>query len=135
MEEIYWQLIDLFHVVQGVVFWQPPRQALNKVKELVWEPSISCHGADEGIPELREALMQTENKMVNSSVMVTAGANQVFPGLLNICYSLPEAFRFRRRVKSQEEWKVFKLNFSRQHTKLCFNTVTAPSPLFFRNGT
>ncbi|KAG6782215.1 hypothetical protein POTOM_011609 [Populus tomentosa] len=60
MEEIYWQLIDLFHVVQGVVYWQPPRQALNKVKELAWEPSISRHGADEGIPELREALMQKE---------------------------------------------------------------------------
>jgi len=55
---IDWQLIDLFHVVQGVVYWQPPRQALNKVKELVWEPSISRYGADEGIPELREALMQ-----------------------------------------------------------------------------
>lgn len=56
MGEIYWQLIDLFHVVQGVVYWQPPRQALNKEKELVWEPSISRHGADEGIPELREAI-------------------------------------------------------------------------------
>jgi hypothetical protein len=55
---IDWQLIDLFHVVKGVVYWQPPRQALNKVKELVWEPSISRYGADEGIPELREALMQ-----------------------------------------------------------------------------
>jgi aspartate/methionine/tyrosine aminotransferase len=50
-------------VVQGVVYWQPPKQALNKVKELVWEPSISRYGADEGIPELREALTQ---KVYNS---------------------------------------------------------------------
>ncbi|KAJ6932686.1 hypothetical protein NC651_008197 [Populus alba x Populus x berolinensis] len=78
MEEIYWQLIDLFHVVQGVVFWQPPRQALNKVKELVWEPSISCHGADEVTSPalLFSGAVHIENKMVNSSVMVTAGANQ-----------------------------------------------------------
>ncbi|KAF9685242.1 hypothetical protein SADUNF_Sadunf03G0034400 [Salix dunnii] len=89
MEEICWQLIDLFHVVQGVVYWQPPKQALNKVKELVWEPSISRYGADEGIPELREALMQKlrkENKLVNSSVMVTAGANQAFVNIvLTLC--------------------------------------------------
>ncbi|KAL3598460.1 hypothetical protein D5086_006378 [Populus alba] len=46
--------------IHGVVYWQPPRKALNKVKELVWEPSISRHGADEGIPELKEGLMQKE---------------------------------------------------------------------------
>ncbi|KAJ7003163.1 hypothetical protein NC653_008412 [Populus alba x Populus x berolinensis] len=78
MEEIYWQLIDLFHVVQGVVYWQPPRKALNKVEELVWEPSISRHGADEVTSPalLLSGAVHLENKMVNSSVMVTAGANQ-----------------------------------------------------------
>ncbi|KAJ4832709.1 hypothetical protein Tsubulata_035193 [Turnera subulata] len=73
-------------LAQGVVYWQPPKQALNKVKELVWEPSISRYGADEGIPELREALTQKlrkENKLVKSSVMVTAGANQM-TGVTNI---------------------------------------------------
>ncbi|KAG6788908.1 hypothetical protein POTOM_004986 [Populus tomentosa] len=72
-------------LAQGVVYWQPPKQALNKVKELVWEPSISRYGADEGIPELREALtqkLQKENKLVKSSVMVTAGANQAFVNLV-----------------------------------------------------
>lgn len=39
-----------------MVYWKPPKQALSKVTELVWEPSISRYGADEGIPELREAL-------------------------------------------------------------------------------
>ncbi|OAY36815.1 aromatic aminotransferase ISS1 [Manihot esculenta] len=72
-------------LAQGVVYWQPPKQALEKVKELVWEPSISRYGADEGIPELREALtlkLQKENKLVKSSVMVTAGANQAFVNLV-----------------------------------------------------
>ncbi|XP_040370562.1 aromatic aminotransferase ISS1 isoform X3 [Rosa chinensis] len=45
-------------LAQGVVHWQPPKQALDKVKELVWEPSISRYGADEGMPELREALVK-----------------------------------------------------------------------------
>lgn len=40
------------------MYWQPPEQALNKVKELVWEPTISCYGADEGLPELRQALLE-----------------------------------------------------------------------------
>ncbi|KAG6792300.1 hypothetical protein POTOM_001444 [Populus tomentosa] len=74
-----------FKDFSGVVYWQPPKQALNKVKELVWEPSISRYGADEGIPELREALtqkLQKENKLVKSSVMVTAGANQAFVNLV-----------------------------------------------------
>ncbi|KAF2301319.1 hypothetical protein GH714_022689 [Hevea brasiliensis] len=72
-------------LAQGVVYWQPPKQALEKVKELVWEPSISRYGADEGIPELRQALtlkLRKENKLVKSSVMVTAGANQAFVNLV-----------------------------------------------------
>ncbi|KAB2623892.1 bifunctional aspartate aminotransferase and glutamate/aspartate-prephenate aminotransferase-like [Pyrus ussuriensis x Pyrus communis] len=76
-------------LAQGVVYWQPPKEALDKVKELVWEPSISRYGADEGIPELREALVQKlhrENKLYKSSVMVTAGANQAFVNLaLTLC--------------------------------------------------
>lgn len=76
-------------LAQGVVYWQPPKEALNKVKELVWEPSISKYGADEGLPELREALirkLRQENKLNKSSVMVTAGANQAFVNLvLTLC--------------------------------------------------
>jgi hypothetical protein len=46
--------------------------------------------------------LQKENKLVKSSVMVTAGANQVFPTMtfLNIRYSFPKAFRFRRGGQS-----------------------------------
>lgn len=38
--------------------WLPPKPALEKVKEIVWEPSVSRYGADEGLPELREALVK-----------------------------------------------------------------------------
>ncbi|PWA73283.1 pyridoxal phosphate (PLP)-dependent transferases superfamily protein [Artemisia annua] len=76
-------------LAQGVVYWQPPKPALDKVKELVWEPSISRYGADEGLPELREALtkkLREENKLFKSSVMVTAGANQAFVNIvLTLC--------------------------------------------------
>ncbi|PPR90193.1 hypothetical protein GOBAR_AA30499 [Gossypium barbadense] len=76
-------------LAQGVVYWKPPKQALDKVKALVEEPSVSCYGADEGLPELREALirkLRQENNLQRSSVMVTAGANQAFVNLvLTLC--------------------------------------------------
>uniref|UniRef100_A0A5B7ASJ8 Putative Aspartate aminotransferase n=1 Tax=Davidia involucrata TaxID=16924 RepID=A0A5B7ASJ8_DAVIN len=80
---------DAMSLAQGVVYWQPPKQALEKVKELVWDPSVSRYGADEGLPELREALIKKlhqENKLCKSSVMVTAGANQAFVNVvLTLC--------------------------------------------------
>ncbi|OAY76383.1 Aspartate aminotransferase [Ananas comosus] len=80
---------DVMSLAQGVVYWQPPDQALNKVKEIVWDPSTSRYGGDEGLPELREALIEKlrrENKLTNCSVMVTAGANQGFVNLvLTLC--------------------------------------------------
>ncbi|PON58907.1 L-threonine-O-3-phosphate decarboxylase [Trema orientale] len=80
---------DVMSLAQGIVYWQPPKEALNKVKELVWEPLISKYGADEGIPELRAALLKKlrqENKLHKSSVMVTSGANQAFVNLvLTLC--------------------------------------------------
>nr|GMD48442.1 aromatic aminotransferase ISS1-like [Ipomoea batatas] len=80
IQELIRGVKDCISLAQGVVYWQPPKQALDKVKGLVEEPSISRYGADEGLPELREALMkklQGENNLHKSSVMVTAGANQV----------------------------------------------------------
>ncbi|KAL6972823.1 Aromatic aminotransferase iss1 [Sarracenia purpurea var. burkii] len=80
---------DVLSLAQGVVYWQPPKLALEKAKELVWEPSVSHYGADEGLPELREALirkLRKENNIHKSSVMVTAGANQAYANLvLTLC--------------------------------------------------
>ncbi|KAG6530079.1 hypothetical protein ZIOFF_012300 [Zingiber officinale] len=70
---------EAISLAQGVVYWQPPEQALEKVKQLIGDPSISKYGADEGLPELRQALiekLQRENNLNKSAVMVTAGANQ-----------------------------------------------------------
>ena len=41
--------------------WQPPKEALEKVIKQVWDPSVSRYGADEGIPQLREALIKKVN--------------------------------------------------------------------------
>ncbi|GMH03652.1 hypothetical protein Nepgr_005491 [Nepenthes gracilis] len=85
IQQLFRGVKDAMSLAQGVVYWQPPMQALNKVKELVFEPQISRYGADEGIPELREALVRKlhrENKLYKSSVMVTAGANQAFVNLV-----------------------------------------------------
>ncbi|KAL2927169.1 Aromatic aminotransferase ISS1 [Bienertia sinuspersici] len=91
IQELYRATKDAVSLAQGVVYWQPPKQALNKVKELVLEPKISRYGSDEGIPELRDALMhklQTENQLNKSKIMVTAGANQAFVNLvLALCDS------------------------------------------------
>ena len=40
----------------GAVYWQPPQQALEKVKQIAWEPSTSNYGTHEGLPELKDAL-------------------------------------------------------------------------------
>ncbi|KAM7480408.1 hypothetical protein LguiA_028621 [Lonicera macranthoides] len=89
IQELIRGVKDAVSLAQGVVYWQPPKQALEKVKELVWDPSISRYGADEGLPELREALIKKlhrENKLSKSSVMVTAGANQAFVNIvLTLC--------------------------------------------------
>lgn len=45
-------------MVQGAVYWQPPEQALEKVKDKAWAPSTSKYGTHEGLIELREALMK-----------------------------------------------------------------------------
>ncbi|XP_075490859.1 aromatic aminotransferase ISS1-like [Primulina tabacum] len=89
IQELIRGLKDCVSLAQGVVYWQPPKKALEKVQQIVWDPSVSRYGADEGLPELREALMKkllNENKLCNSSVMVTAGANQAFVNIvLTLC--------------------------------------------------
>lgn len=89
IQELFRGTKDAMSLAQGVVYWKPPTQALDKVKELVGEPSTSRYGADEGLPELIDALktkLYHENKLYKSSVMVTAGANQAFVNLvLTLC--------------------------------------------------
>ena len=40
------------------MYWKPPKQALDRVKDLVEDPFISGYGAHGGLPELREALIR-----------------------------------------------------------------------------
>ncbi|XP_078432303.1 pyridoxal phosphate (PLP)-dependent transferases superfamily protein [Wolffia australiana] len=78
---------DAISLAQGVVYWQPPETALEKVGRMVWDPIVSRYGADEGLPELRAALLKkisSENNLNKSSIMITAGANQAFVNLVLI---------------------------------------------------
>lgn len=73
---------------QGAVYWKPPEEAVEKVKEIAWGTSTSRYGSHEGLPQLRDALkikLQNENKLIKSEVMVTAGSNQ---GFLNLVLTL-----------------------------------------------
>jgi len=53
-----------------VVHWQPPEQALKKVKELVSDPIVSRYGVDEGIPELRAALIKKVNGIILRTICI-----------------------------------------------------------------
>ena len=49
--------------MQGVVYWQPPESAMNKIEKIIREPAVSRYGSDDGIPELREALLEKVNSL------------------------------------------------------------------------
>ncbi|CAO2181118.1 unnamed protein product [Urochloa humidicola] len=89
IQELLRGATNVMSLAQGVVYWQPPESAMNKVEKIVREPAVSKYGSDDGLPELREALLEKlrrENKLTKSSVMVTAGANQAFVNLvLTLC--------------------------------------------------
>ncbi|KAJ7568759.1 hypothetical protein O6H91_01G047000 [Diphasiastrum complanatum] len=79
MQELIRGTSNVLSLAQGVVHWTPPTAALQKVQECLWDSTTSSYGPDDGLPELRAALvakLREENKLINSSVMVTAGANQ-----------------------------------------------------------
>eukprot|EP00850_Spirogloea_muscicola_P021539 SM000253S09028 [mRNA] locus=s253:40424:43594:+ [translate_table: standard] len=80
MQELLRGATDVISLAQGIVHWAPPTEALQEAKEAVFKPSVSGYAADDGIPELKAALLKKikeENNLVDSSIMVTAGANQV----------------------------------------------------------
>eukprot|EP00965_Chrysotila_dentata_P133529 4416122-Pleurochrysis_carterae.AAC.2 len=57
----------------------PCLQAIDAARSAIELPATNMYGADDGLPELRTAIkskLATQNKLVASDVMVTAGANQ-----------------------------------------------------------
>eukprot|EP00242_Pyramimonas_sp_CCMP2087_P007166 CAMPEP_0198202990 /NCGR_PEP_ID=MMETSP1445-20131203/6219_1 /TAXON_ID=36898 /ORGANISM="Pyramimonas sp., Strain CCMP2087" /LENGTH=385 /DNA_ID=CAMNT_0043874175 /DNA_START=211 /DNA_END=1368 /DNA_ORIENTATION=+ len=72
---------DVLSLAQGIVYWQPPEAALEAAAKSITEPRVSMYGADDGLPELKEALklkLAQENELTDVEVIVTAGANQAF---------------------------------------------------------
>ncbi|CAG9461340.1 unnamed protein product [Pedinophyceae sp. YPF-701] len=72
-------------LAQGVVHWAPPPAALEAATNAMSDPRCHGYGPAEGLPELREALvdkLEKENGLTGYDVMVTAGANQAFTNLV-----------------------------------------------------
>jgi aspartate/methionine/tyrosine aminotransferase len=68
---------------QGVVYWSPPAEALDRMVAELSDPDNSLHqyGPDEGLLELRQALevkLADDNRLTDHDVMVTVGANQAY---------------------------------------------------------
>ena len=49
--------------MQGVVYWQPPESATNKIERIIREPVVSIYGSDDGLLEHREALLEKVNSL------------------------------------------------------------------------
>ena len=82
---------DVLSLAQGIVHWPPPAAALDAARDAVGLPQTNAYCADDGLPELRDALkarLAAEKGLVASEVMVTAGANQ---GYTNLVLSLLDA--------------------------------------------
>jgi len=77
---------DYSKLSQGVVFWKPPKEAIQMATDALNEgKEIHGYGMDEGNSILRQALkekLKIENGLSNSEVMVTCGANQAFANLV-----------------------------------------------------
>lgn len=80
---------DVISLGQGIVHWLPPESVLQAAEKQTQNPECSGYGIDDGKAELRAALVEKvkkENNLVDSSIMVTAGANQAFVNVvLTVC--------------------------------------------------
>lgn len=74
----------IFSLAQGVVYWEPPptvSEAINDAMKHPAQSQLHTYCPDEGLPELREALvdkLERENALSHHDVMITSGANQAF---------------------------------------------------------
>lgn len=78
-------------LAQGIVHWAPPPGVAKAVAEIAGQAETHAYGADDGLEELRVALldkMKRENGLERVGVMVTAGANQAY---MNVVVALLDA--------------------------------------------
>lgn len=76
-------------LAQGIVYWSPPERALDYIKRVMEDedvlPTLHGYGADEGLPVLRDALVDKlarENDLKDYRVFVTHGAQQAFSNVV-----------------------------------------------------
>jgi aspartate/methionine/tyrosine aminotransferase len=91
------QSSPVLSLAQGVVHWEPPTEAIRAAHDALADTlagvdrTSHAYGPVNGMPELCAALREKlarENGIVDSEVMVTAGANQAF---VNAVVSLVDA--------------------------------------------
>jgi aromatic aminotransferase len=71
----------IYSLAQGIVYWEPPSTVLDAIEEGIHSKTLHQYCPDEGLPELRLALLQkldNENNLSNHHVMITSGANQAY---------------------------------------------------------
>lgn len=74
----------VYSLAQGVVYWEPPPTVNEAITKAMKNPDtyqLHTYCPDEGLPELREALLKKlaqQNGLFHHDVMVTSGANQAY---------------------------------------------------------
>lgn len=98
---------------QGVVFYGPPRAAIDRLADISVEGDIHRYGHTSGMPELRQLIsekLKTENRIEidkGSSLSVTSGSNMAFMNALfaitrpgdEIILSVPYYFNHEMAVR------------------------------------
>ena len=73
-------------LAQGIVYWCPPAEAFTEMSHMLNAGNKAIHGycSNYGTPELQDRIIRKLNAqgIIDSEVMVTAGANQGFTNLV-----------------------------------------------------
>ena len=105
--------------MQGVVYWQPPESATNKIERIIREPAVSRYGSDDGLLEHCEVLLEKVNSLFINWEMRTRF--WIWGNLL-----LVGKFSERFTIKVETFWKIYykSWNFLIQFS----SRLTHPSP-------
>jgi DNA-binding transcriptional MocR family regulator len=72
-------------LAQGIVYWNPPHEAMATASAAMEEASTNSYCADDGLPAFKEMLakkIREENCLYDSNVMVTSGSNQAYTNVV-----------------------------------------------------
>jgi hypothetical protein len=101
--------------MQGVVYWQPPASAMAKVEKIIREPTLSKYGSDDGLPELREALLEKVTSFYHKIHNMLCPYTRPSKAMLSSLTTLPLPFGTKGHVSNslhchQILMEIFDLN-------------------------